>query len=299
MFGKHTLLVLIFFFVAIVSVKVDLQEYADVKKIIERFNSVDSEPANIFSVYFNEDFPGLDTRYQFFKDLNQNQENIIKFGEFPYHPIDSVNKEEYDSLIDKVQKKRDVILKHFTSIEEALKYLNDIFSRYQYMKPNDRKIQSATVYKYILGETVLPEESLPNRLPQLISIDCMSWLDNELQLLSFQYDNNDLSIPDEIKDYSLINLTQCLNYLTAGYSMVVSAYKAKGDTVKAKSYYDQYSNGIKELIDNHEASIKKMTFNSARRSAMYDDNNTSSAFTLSKVVSFIFVVSQFLIIILL
>jgi len=297
MLGKHTLLVLIFFFVAIAYVKAELKEYADVKEIIERFNSIDSEPANIFSVYFKEDVAGLNTRYQFFKDLNQNQLDLLKFGEFPYQPIDSVNKEEYKSLENKAQINREIVIDNFTRIEKALEYLNDIFSRYQYMNLNDKKTQSATVYKYILGETVLPQESLPSRLPELLDTGCMNWLYSELLLLSFQYEYNDPSKLDDFKNYSLINLTQCLNYLTAGYSMVVSAYKAKGDEAKAKSYYDQYSNGIKTLIDNHESSIQKKTFSSARRSAMYD-NETNSAFTLSKVVSFVFLISQFLIIIL-
>jgi len=299
MLGKHSLLVLVYlFFILAVAfaAKAELKEYADVKKIISRFDSTNSEPANIFSVYFNEDESGLKSRYQFFKDLNNNQQNLRNFGDFPYKPTGTINQEEYKSIEDKAIENRKIVIDQFSNIEKALKYLNDIFSRYQYMTADDKREQSTTVYKYILGETVLPYESLPSKLPELINSDCMSWLDSELHLLSYQYENNDPSDPTDFEDYSRINLTQCLNYLAAGYSMVVSAYKANGDEEKANSFYEQFSVRTNELIDNHEASIKKKTIRSARKAAMYESED--GAFSISKVVSFIVVVSQLLIIIL-
>jgi len=300
MFEKRILLFLFNIFLFIVSINAlkELEELTEIKKIMEKFDSISSDPGTIFSVYLNDDASDADSRYQFYKDLENNKENIRNFGDFPYNPTGEIDQNEYKSLEKQANENRANILGHFEAIESALKYLNDILSRYQYMNKDDKKEQATTVIKYILGQAVLPEDSLPTRLPALISTDCMNWLDSELQLLAYQYDHTDESSNADYEDYSRINLTQCLNYITAGYSMVISAKQAEGQD-DAQTFYDQYSVGVKELISNHEASIKKRSAKSSRKAALVEELYENDALTVSKLISFIFLISQIIIIILL
>ncbi|OUM59973.1 hypothetical protein PIROE2DRAFT_14388 [Piromyces sp. E2] len=242
----------------------EVKEYEEIQKIMKTFDSTNSDAANLFSVYQGDSSPGIESRYQFIKDLDTNKENIQKFGDFPYNPTDKTDETEYKTIESAAIENRNIIIDQFNAIENALKYLKDILERYQYMSPEDKKEQSSTVIKYILGQTVLPEESLPTRLPILSSSDCINWLDSELQLLVYQYDHNDRSDPSDFEKYSKINLTQCLNYITTGYSMVVSAKKANGDA-DAEEFYQKFSVDTSELIKNHEDSVRKKAARSARK----------------------------------
>jgi len=274
----------------------EVEPYNEIKKIIERFDSLTSDPATVFSVYFNKtDASGLNNRHKFFTDLEKNRKKIQEFGDFPYNPTGEVDENEYKSLEKNAKENRNIIISQIDAIEAALKYLADILERYQYMTPQDKSEQATTVVKYILGQTVLPNEALPVRLPSLSSTDCMSWLDSELQLLAYQYDHNDPSSKADYEDYSRINLTQCLNYIAAGYSMVVSAKQANGDN-DAEEFFERYRIDTSELIKNHEDSIKKKSAKSTRKAAMLQDMyETDAGFTISKVISYVFIISQFII----
>jgi len=242
----------------------EIEEYTDIKNLMSKFNSLTSDPATLFDVYQTDNEEGANARYQFIQDLEKNKEDIQKFGDFPYNPTGDVDQEEYKDLEKNANKNRNIIISQIDAIEKALTYLKDILERYKFMSAEDKKAQSTTVVKYILGQTVLPDESLPVRLPVLSGTDCMNWLDSELQLLAFQYDNNDPNDRTNFEDYSRINLTQCLNYVVTGYSMVVSAKKANGDA-DAEEFYQKYSTDTSELIKNHENSIKKKSAASTRK----------------------------------
>jgi len=295
MFKKISLLFLIYITLFISSIyAAELGEYTEIKKIMKNFDSISSAPANLFSVYYNENDSGLEPRYQFVKDLQTNMENLLKFGDFPYIPKGDVNNAEYKALEKNANENRIKISEQFEAINKGLSFLLDILSNYQYMTPNDKKARSSTVIKYILGQTVLPEEALPVRVKALSDEDCMSWLESELQLLAFQFENNDPSNDVDYEDYSKINLTQCLNYLTTGYSMVVSAKQINGDS-DAETYFDKYNVGVQELIANHETALRKYSSTSERKASMIDEMyDISSAFTMSRVISYIFVISQLL-----
>ncbi|ORX51815.1 hypothetical protein BCR36DRAFT_404038 [Piromyces finnis] len=273
----------------------ELEAYSEIKNIISKFDSLTSDPATIFSVYLNDNGTGVESRKQFFDDLAKNRKNIQNFGDFPYHPTGEVDQTEYKTLERKANENRNIIINQIDAIEAALKYLNDILERYQYMTPEDKKEQSMTVVKYILGQTVLPEEALPVRLSALSSRDCMNWLESELQLLSFQYENNDPANKVDFEDYSRINLSQCINYVTTGYSMIISAKQAQGDA-DAEKFYEKYSIDTSELIKNHEELIRKKSANSNRKANMLNDMyETDAGFTMSNVISYIFIITHLLI----
>jgi len=295
MFKKISLLFLIYInlFISFIYAA-ELGEYTEIKKIMKNFDSISSAPANLFSVFYNGNDSELEPRLQFVRDLQTNMNNLLKFGDFPYMPTDKVNNEEYKALEKKANENRVKISGQFEAIDKGLSYVLDILTNYQYMTPDDKKARSSTVIKYILGQTVLPEDALPLRVTTLSDEDCMSWLDSELQLLAFQFENNDPSNDVDFEDYSKINLTQCLNYLTTGYSMVVSAKQINGDT-DTEAIFDKYNIGVQELITNHEASIRKLSGTSARKAAMLDNiYETDGAFTMSRIISYIFVISQLL-----
>jgi len=300
MLGKFNLFFLfnVFFFISSINALKELEEYTEVKEILDRFDSLTSAPATIFSVFKSSSENDIDSRYKFITDLQKNMDKIHAFGDFPYNPKGEVDQNEYKTLERKVNENRQNIINHFNAIEDSLKYLVDILSRYQYMSDDDKVAQSETVIKHILGQTVLPEESLPTRLPILSGTDCMNWIDSELQLLVYQYENNDPSNKVDFEDYSRINLTQCLNYLGLGYSMVVSAKQANGDS-DAGDFYEKYSIGVKELIADHDASIRKKSNQSVRKAAMLDEMyETDEGFVISKVISYIYIFVQLLILLL-
>jgi len=273
----------------------EVAEYTEIKNLMKQFSSLTSEPATLFSVYLNDGETDVTSRHQFIIDLENNKENIQKYGDFPYNPTADVDNEEYKALEKAANENRNVIIGQIDAIEKALTYLKDILERYKFMSPEDKKAQSTTVVKYILGQTVLPQESLPVRLPALSSNDCMSWLESELKLLAYQYDHNDPKDNTNFEDYSRINLTQCLNYVVTGYSMIVSAKQANGDA-DVEEFYQKYSIDTEELIKNHENSIKKTSASSTRKAAMLKDMyETDAGFTISKVISYIFIISQLLI----
>ncbi|ORX64811.1 hypothetical protein BCR32DRAFT_297932 [Anaeromyces robustus] len=297
MFKKISLLFLIYITFFISSMyAAELGEYTEIKKIMKNFDSISSAPANLFSVFINESNTELETRYQFIKDLKKNMNNLLSFGDFPYNPTGKVNEEEYKALEKTANENRINISEQFAAIEKGLSYLEDIYTNYQYMTSDDKKARSSTVIKYILGQTVLPEEALPVRVKALSDTDCMSWLDSELQLLAFQFENNDPNNDVDFEDYSKINLTQCLNYLTTGYSMVVSAKQINGDD-DTEAFYNKYDIAVQEMIKNHEASIRKLSNTSNRKATLYDIYE-DSAFTMSKVISYIFVIVQLLLLLL-
>ncbi|ORY76481.1 hypothetical protein LY90DRAFT_698798, partial [Neocallimastix californiae] len=285
----------VFTFITSIYAFKELEEYTELKKTLDEFNSLTSPPATLFSVYLNSTENDIDSRYKFINDLQLNMEKIRNFGAFPYNPKGKVDQNEYKALEKRVNENRQTISNHFGAIDNSLKYVVDILSRYQYMTEDDKKAQSETVIKHILGLTVLPEESLPTRLPILSGADCMNWIDSELQLLVFQFENNDPSNIVDFEEYSKINLSQCLNYIGTGYSMLISAKQANGDA-DATEFFERYNIGVSELISNHEASIQKKSFQSARKAAILDEE--AEAFALSKVISFIFIIAQLMIMLL-
>jgi len=300
MLGKVNFLFLfnVFTFITSIYAFKELEEYTELKKILDEFNSLTSPPATLFSVYLNSTENDIDSRYKFITDLQLNMEKIRNFGAFPYNPKGKVDQNEYKALEKRANENRQIISGHFSAIDNFLKYVVDILSRYQYMTEDDKKAQSETVIKYVLGLTVLPEESLPTRLPVLSGGDCMNWTDSELQLLVFQFENNDPSNIVDFEEYSKINLAQCLNYIGAGYSMLVSAKQANGDA-DATEFFERYTIGVSELISNHEASIQKKSFQSARKAAMLDEMyETDEGFVISKVISYIYIFVQLLILLL-
>jgi len=302
MLGKSNLLFLFgiinVFITLVAGFKKEVEEYKEVKEILERFNSITSPPATLFSIYLDANEKDVDSRYQFIKDLKSNMAKINSYGDFPFNPKGDVKKGDYSNIESRANENRKIISEHFNAIENSLKYLEDILSRYQYMGPDDKTAQSSTVIKHILGQTVLPEDSLPTRLPNLSGSDCLTWIDSELELLAYQYENNDPENYIDFEEYSKINLTKCLNYIGLGYSMVVSAKQANGDA-DAESFYEKYSNGISELITNHDLSVRKKNIQSKRKSDIMNDMyETGEGFTISKFVSLAFIITQLLFIIL-
>lgn len=266
MLGKFNLILLIniiTFCTSIYATK-EVEEYEELKTIIDRFDSINSAPANLFSVYLNSEDTDIDSRYKFITDLQQNMEKIHSYGDFPYNPKGKVDENELKALEKRANENRKVIINHFNAIDDSLKYVVDILSRYQYMGTEDKKAQSETVIKHVLGQSVLPEESLQSRLPVLSGSDCLNWIDSEIQLLVFQFENNDPENTVDFEDYSKINLAQCLNYIATGYSMLVSAKQANGD-IDANEFYERYSVGVSELISSHQATIRKKSLQSARK----------------------------------
>jgi len=300
MLGKFNFLFIfsIFIFCSSInaSLTADVPEYEEVSKIIANFNSIDSAPANLFSVFLNANDIDIDSRYSFITSLQANLEKIHNFGDFPYNPKGKVDQNQYEALERRVIENRKTISSHFNAIDDSLKYVSDILSRYQYMGDDDKQAQSITVIKHVLGQSVTPDESLQTRLPMLSGSDCLNWVDSELQLLVFQYENNDPENIVDFEDYSKINLAQCLNYIATGYSMLVSAKQANGDA-DAGEFYERYSAGVNELISTHQASVRKMSIQSARKTAILDDMyEKDAAFTISYITSFIFIIAQLLII---
>lgn len=259
----------------------------EVKKLYNQFDSTSSYPATLFSVYFNSNITEYKYRFDYLIALNSNLEKINQKGDIPYNPREGVDNNEFNLLTANIQTSTATINQRFENITNSYRYLTDIYSRYDYMSEKDKPIQATTVMQYIRGETILPEFALSTHLPQLTTTDCMKWLDDELSLLAFKYDNND-GMTDDFEDYSRNNLAKCVNYITLGYSMLISAKQQNGD-MDTESTFEKFKVSVDELMTNHESSIKKKVFNSYRKnellSELYETDGTTKTSFISSIIT--------------